>query len=146
MRIHVGNILSVDQGIIAHGCNSRGVMNSGVARQLREKYPQIYEPYGRDTRGLGTMTLVKVSPYLFVANLITQKDYGRDPSRVYVNYEALDMAMETLRAAAGHTQVVHFPMIGGGLGNGDKQRILKIMEHHFPGDEGNLWLLTENDV
>lgn len=146
MKIRVGNILSVDQGIIAHGCNSRGVMNSGVAGQLRKVYPQIYEPYGRDPRLLGTMTLVKVSPYLFVANLITQKDYGRHPAMVYVNYDALDMAMEILKATAGDTHTVHFPMIGGGLGNGDKQRILKIMERHFPGDEGNLWLLDENDV
>src|SRR5271167_114181 len=44
------DITTVDEGIIAHGCNCQGVMGSGVARFLRDKYPQIF-PYYQDLCG-----------------------------------------------------------------------------------------------
>ena len=39
------NITEVTQGVIVHGCNAQGVMGSGVAKQLRAKYPEIYVDY-----------------------------------------------------------------------------------------------------
>ena len=41
------DITTVDRGIIAHGCNCQGVMGSGVARFLRDKYPQIFPEYAK---------------------------------------------------------------------------------------------------
>lgn len=34
-----GNLLDITSGVIVHGCNMRGVMGSGVALAIRNKYP-----------------------------------------------------------------------------------------------------------
>ena len=40
-----GDLLQTDVKHIIHGCNSKGVMGSGVAKVLREKYPRAYQDY-----------------------------------------------------------------------------------------------------
>ena len=45
IKKNVGDLLSVNRGIIVHGCNCQGVMGSGVALAIREKWPAVYEAY-----------------------------------------------------------------------------------------------------
>ena len=40
-----GDVLSTDVTHIVHGCNSHGVMGSGVAKMVRAKYPVAYQRY-----------------------------------------------------------------------------------------------------
>lgn len=39
------DITTVTRGIIIHGCNAQGVMGSGVALALKNKWPEIFGPY-----------------------------------------------------------------------------------------------------
>lgn len=39
-----GDLLS-SKGIIVHGVNSQGVMGSGVAKQIKDKWPEAYGSY-----------------------------------------------------------------------------------------------------
>jgi O-acetyl-ADP-ribose deacetylase (regulator of RNase III) len=153
MITKVGDIFSVERGIIAHGCNCQGVMGSGVARKVRDLYPEAYERYLKaydayqdqygDTPPTGGVQLVKVSPDLFIANCLTQKNYGRSSAR-FVSYDAVDMCFSILAEnAAEYNLPVHFPLIGGGLGNGDPDVLKRIFEVWFPDDSGTLWLLEE---
>lgn len=41
----IGSLLKVERGIIVHGVNGQGVMGSGVAAQIRNKYPRVYNEY-----------------------------------------------------------------------------------------------------
>ena len=41
MEIINGDVLSTTCIYIAHQCNAMGKMNSGVAKQIREKYPEV---------------------------------------------------------------------------------------------------------
>jgi O-acetyl-ADP-ribose deacetylase (regulator of RNase III) len=144
------DITKVDRGIIVHGCNAQGVMGSGVAKQLRAKYPQIFEDYVahlelckiEDVPVLGFVSYTQVSKELYIANAITQEFYGRD-GKQYVDYEALSTCLTSVADLAQQWKMpVHIPyLIGAGLGGGDEKIILEIVEktmyntdcilHHF---------------
>jgi hypothetical protein len=42
---------SVNQGVIAHGVNCQHKMASGIAKTVREKWPQVYDCYMRNPGG-----------------------------------------------------------------------------------------------
>jgi O-acetyl-ADP-ribose deacetylase (regulator of RNase III) len=123
-----GNILSVRHGIIVQGCNSKGVMNSGIAESIRTRYPGVFTVY-RDEFERRGLFLGGVTYYhlpvtldgnrLVVANAITQKNYGRDKSVVYVDYPAISTCFDDVARLAKELSLpVHFPLIGCGLANG----------------------------
>lgn len=150
MIVRHGNIFSVTMGVIAHGCNAQGKMASGIAGEIRRRFPIAYEKYMeafeefygqyQDTLPLGGVQLVPVNEFLIVANCITQNQYGNDGKR-YVSYDAVNDAMEILAEYSRKTDTpIHFPLIGGGLGGGDHQILEAIYKLHFPGDNGTLWI------
>lgn len=40
-----GNVFDSDADIICHQVNCQGVMGSGVAKEVRERFPNVYEQY-----------------------------------------------------------------------------------------------------
>lgn len=124
-----GDLLQAPERIIAHGCNAQGVMNSGVAKAVREKYPNAFTVYKTTydwwNHAQNGLVLGMVIPALcgdkIIANMITQHDYGRDPNIRYVNYDACRTGFSALQMLARHynEKVVAIPKIGAGLGNGD---------------------------
>lgn len=130
------NICLVTDGVIVHGCNAQGVMGSGVAKQLRAKYPDIFVLYlqhledvkFQDLQPLGTVCYVPVTKDLVIANAITQEFYGRTGDK-YVSYVALKLALEDVANCYGLSVPIHIPyLIGAGLGGGDEEKILRIIE------------------
>ncbi len=132
------DITKVTEGIIIHGCNAQGVMGSGVAKQLRAKYPDIYLDYLNGLEDchpkakLGAVFLSKVSGKLLVGNCITQEFYGRD-GRKYVSYDALDLAASFVgHFAKTQGETIHVPwLIGAGLGGGNLDICHQILESNF---------------
>ena len=128
-----GDLLSVTEGIIVHGCNAQGVMGSGVALAVRRKYPKAYEKYKEEIQrgflGLGDVQLVDVQENLFIANAITQEFYGRD-KKLYVSYESIRECFTTVFEVARGTKVpcVSTNKIGSVRGGGDWERILQIIK------------------
>lgn len=129
------NICLVTSGVIVHGCNAQGAMGSGVAKQLRAKYPDIFHSYcahlySMNELGLnplGSVDFTTVAEGLVVANAITQEFYGRSGEK-YISYTALKKCLETVANAYGSTSI-HIPyLIGAGLGGGDEEKILHIIE------------------
>ena len=97
------DLLTVNHGVIAHGCNCQGKMGAGIAKAIRKKWPSVYYAYvdkcfsTTNRRSmLGDAQLVPVShtPFgqLFVANLFTQERYGREPIR-YADPNAIKTAL-----------------------------------------------------
>lgn len=127
-----GDLLSTTEGIIVHGCNAQGVMGSGVALAVRQKYPKVYEKYNEEVQlgflGLGDVQLVEVKENLLIANAVTQEFYGRE-KKLYVSYEAIRECFTTVFEVARGTKVpcVSIPKIGAGLGGGDWEAILSII-------------------
>lgn len=146
MRHHIGNVLDVKSGIIVHGCNACGVMGSGVAFAVKQRYPAAYLAYMRQCASpamLGSISYTSPSPGLLIVNAITQESFGRDGRR-YVNYEAVADAFACVRKLASlqeEAPAIHFPMIGAGLGGGLWHIIAAIIEAELPNFSLNLWTL-----
>ena len=95
--------------IIIHQVNCKGTMNTGIAKRIREKYPEVYRQYknlcdrykGREEDLLGRSQFVyafdpDLKKYICIINLFAQKSFGKNGS-LYTNYEAFNTALETLR-------------------------------------------------
>ena len=130
MKVVYGNILSEPDSrptIICHQVNCKGVMGSGLAKQIRDKHPEVYEAYkqkcsdiDRGIGGLGDVQFIPIYNVIvthIIANIFGQYNYGRN--RRYTDYDALRKAFRTL--AKHHSGcVVRMPYkIGCGLGGGD---------------------------
>lgn len=138
-----GNLLDVTKGLIIHGCNAQGVMRSGVALAVREKYPEAYEAYkGFEARhGLrtGSVSQIKLAPTLYLANVVTQEFYGVNPNKRYVSYGAVHLGFERLHEHYPIEVTFNFPKIGAGLGNGDWNKLSELIEFACPGRELLCW-------
>jgi O-acetyl-ADP-ribose deacetylase (regulator of RNase III) len=136
-NVKFGDILSVEHGIIVHGCNAQGVMGSGIALQIKNKWPKCYEEYkqfcdsAEDKRTLlGNIVPISIGNVI-VVNAITQLNFGKDGKK-YVSYEALSSAFSTIASVAQLNNLpVHYPIIGAGLGGGDWAIISEIIDCAF---------------
>jgi O-acetyl-ADP-ribose deacetylase (regulator of RNase III) len=150
IRYEQGDLIASDHVLIVHGCNARGRYASGIAGVIRERLPFAYHAY-RDAFDdiFADFTLgdviwgfnISKNHSRIVGNLITQDDYGRQPGRVYVSYEAVTKAIHNVNCFVCQTQdgtirldrigairSVGFPLIGAGLGGGSWKMISQIIE------------------
>ena len=130
-----GDILNETFGIIVHGVNAQGKMNSGFAKSLCNKYPIVYHDYINwfdDLKGNikpGDAIMTSITPKLKIVSGVTQQYYGRDPNVVYVNYAAIETIFQRVSDYSLRTRLpVKFPMIGCGLGGGQWVEVEKIIE------------------
>ena len=144
----IGDILSIGEGVIVHGCNAQGKMNSGIAKQVRKDYPEAYLIYMDNYRsGLGSISYYSASDKKIIVNGITQEFYGRDPSALYVSYDAMFTVFDNilrddfLRKNA-ERYGLNFPLIGCGLANGDWSIVREIIDQAIPESiKKTLWIL-----
>lgn len=139
MKVVYRDLSLENYGIILHGCNAQGKMGSGVAKSIRDKYPQVFRDYVQHCEEhkndlLGSIVITSIHSSLIIVSGITQEYYGRDPDIVYVNYEAIQKVFASVAALAVRTWLpVKYPMIGGGLGNGDFDIIKNIIQMELRG-------------
>jgi O-acetyl-ADP-ribose deacetylase (regulator of RNase III) len=119
-----GDLLGATQKVIVHGCNNRGVMGSGVARQIRARWPNVYEVYALKHKvfglDLGDVIPVATLDGKIIVNAVTQDGFGRDGQR-YVDYAAIERCFEVIndRVDSWEVSEIAMPRIGAGLGGGD---------------------------
>jgi O-acetyl-ADP-ribose deacetylase (regulator of RNase III) len=113
--------------VIAHVCNDLGGWGKGFVVAVSARWPEAEKAYrswhrnrAENDFGLGAVQLVRVEPYIWVANMIGQR--GIKPSRKNgppIRYEALDRCLATLGEKAQELDAtVHMPRIGCGLAGG----------------------------
>lgn len=134
-----GDLLEAPETYILHGCNAQGVMGSGVAKLIKEKYPSAYLAYKASEKfngmRLGVVTYVEQDDGKVIFNGITQQYYGKDGKR-YVDYDAVRDVVQAVNwymyqnhpNALTGTLGVAMPKIGAGLGGGDWNIIEEIIE------------------
>lgn len=148
-----GDLFTTEIITIMHGVFAQGVMGSGVAKIIRERYPKAYERYmsqGRDFGlQLGELIVVPCGDRLhdpanfkIIVNAITQERYGNDGRR-YVSYDAVSEAMKRVNSMAEIYGVkeVAMPQIGAGLGGGDWQVISAIIESELKAVQPVVYIL-----
>lgn len=150
MNIIEGDLLeNVKEGLILQQVNAQGVMGSGFAKAVYERWPIVKQLYstrfsqrsqncGADY--LGMVQTIEVQPNLYVLNLVAQQYYGRDGKR-YTSYDALDTCLETVaNLNKSQNLPVHHPLLGSGLGGGYWPIVECIIEAHL-GSNTTLWLV-----
>ena len=136
-----GDLLSLAErgkfDIIVHGCNCQNTMGSGIAKQIKDKYPEAFQAdyeYDLDLHNyryskLGNYSKTKVySPNnsFIIINAYTQFHYmprGID----HFEYASFAVILQKLAHYYGNYDF-GFPYIGMGLAGGDSDRIFSILE------------------
>lgn len=139
----IKNLATVDRGVLIHGCNAQGAMNSGVAKAVRSTWPGAFEKYVAFVKeyGVGRHLLGQVAWYhhsaeLHIANAITQEYYGKD-GRKYADPRAIQLALRQVYAFASSAKLpIYMPPIGCGLGGlnweQDVEPIVKDLDLMYP--------------
>jgi len=141
IKIVDGDILQAEENIICHQVNCQGVMGSGLAKQIRAKYPEVYASYIKYCRGckdnnpknlLGEVQTVLVNDGKVIANLFGQFNYGK--GKQYTDYKALKQSLEgilTIATMVGDDSIAVPYNLGCGLAGGDWNIVYKIIEEVF---------------
>src|ERR1017187_670570 len=144
IRMVEGNILQTDCSVVAHCCNTQNTMGSGVAKALRDRFPEIYESdrgeyikHGRNLLGKSIWVKVENSAdqtqIRFVVNMYGQPNYGGDGLR-YVNYEAIYQCLEELKEEMineNHTSIAMPYKLGSDRAGGQWSIIFAMIHHIF---------------
>ncbi len=131
-----GNIFESGEKFLAHGCNCKKSMGAGIAKQVRERYPNAYKAdqatiWG-DKNKLGSFTFGIEEDGVMVFNAYTQFDYSR--THRCVDYGALEKAINKIAQTVKIITVTEgaaalaMPKIGCGLGGGDWNIVSGILE------------------
>lgn len=148
IHIKYGDVLLAGETCICHQVNCMGVMGSGVAKQIRARWPDVYTHYKtmcdaiQPAALLGFAQMVDIGNGRHVCNLFGQLNYGRDKS-AYTNVHKLRDAC--VRAIANSKPGDSFAMpyrIGCGLGGGDWGKVLDMLTEVFVDRELTLYRVT----
>lgn len=142
MIIETGNLVTSNYPIFCHQVNCKGVMGAGIAKVIKDTYPEVYKPYAKRCRSktnpLGTAMWVYTHDNRICINMFAQDGYGRNG--VYTDYEAfkkcLDEMAEKLNSLIyevpfreKYGNIINFPFkIGCGIAGGDWKTVLSLIQ------------------
>jgi O-acetyl-ADP-ribose deacetylase (regulator of RNase III) len=124
-------------------------MGSGIAKQIRERWPEVYEHYrkvyedyvwGGRPRLLGTVDLARINGSTrYVVNMFSQDACGYDGAR-YTSYDAFANALYEMMDTIPLSATIGFPKnIGCGLG-GANWKIISAMIEAILGKGYNVYI------
>ena len=130
-----GDLIKSDCDIIIHGCNCFNTMGAGLAKEIRDRMPEVWEADQKtqkgDIRKLGNFSGFKYpDDGLIVFNCYTQFRYGRnheDGDEMPVDYEAIALCLRKINHLLPGKSI-GVPLIGCGLAGGDWTIVEKIVE------------------
>lgn len=136
------DIMSVETGIICHQVNTLGLMGRGLAKEIKERYPQVYTKYRTICKYFlnpemlyGNIAFIQVTDKLYVSNLFSQvglikadrispTDYGLLKECLIKTIEKRNEIYET----SNIMYEIYLPFkIGCGLAGGSWEEVLKII-------------------
>lgn len=140
MREIIGDILTPVRNdksvIVCHQVNCMGVMGAGLAKQVRDKFPEVFRAYMSKCAAcneyphgnLGHVqfcSVINEAGYI-IANIFGQLSYGA--GRVNTDYDAVRMGLNRVSTAFPYSTIRIPYMMGCGLGGGDWNIVLDIIE------------------
>ena len=129
-----GNLIDLaEQGmfdIIVHGCNCKNVMGAGIAKEIKRRYPEVYEA---DTYAnkkgwnfLGNITELDYGDFVII-NAYTQYDWR---GKNNFNYNAIRGVMRKINKKF-KGKSIGLPKIGAGLAGGNWDIISEIIDEEL---------------
>ena len=151
MKHVIGNIFESGADIILHQVNCQGVMGSGIAKQVRELFPEVFHQYKllcdcdkkvKDCCGLSHSTLLGSIQVVYakereidgsredpqeIVNLFAQDNYGYD-GRCYTDYDALRRCLEKVNKQFAGKRVAIPYLMACHRGGGDWSIVSKMID------------------
>ena len=117
---------------ICHQVNCQARMGSGVAKQVRAKYPEVYNAYvgfcNEERNAFGQTQFVQANDGKVVVNMFAQSNYGYD-GKLYTDYTAFQSCLKRIKLTVPAGETIAMPFkIGCGLGGGDWNVILGLIQ------------------
>jgi len=132
--------------VIVHGCNCQCVMGAGIAKTIKQKFPEAYQADLQTSAGnrekLGTFSSASViirGKKVIIVNAYTQFDW--QGSGVKVDYDAVRNVFKLIKKEFSGLRI-GYPAIGAGLAGGDWQIISQIIDEELL-DENHVWVEYE---
>lgn len=152
-----GNLLESDCDYICHQVNCQGKMNSGIAKQIREKWPIVYNKYMMEYFNslpellFGDIQIIglvenECDTCQHVINMFSQYNYGYDGKR-YTSYDAFWSCLDKIKDTVPKGSKMGFPRgIGCGLGGANWNIIFEMINEVLGKDyEVFIYYLEDND-
>jgi O-acetyl-ADP-ribose deacetylase (regulator of RNase III) len=133
-----GDLLDAPQELIIHQVNCLGVMGSGLAKAIKDRYPAAFREYNKlcsddvvvpKNKLLGIAQFVRVYDNRVVCNLFGQFTFLPRTVR-HTDYDALRTGFETIKKTYPKIDIA-VPKIGCGLGGGDWKIVSTMLEEIF---------------
>ena len=128
--------------VIIHGCNCQCTMGAGIAKSIKDTFPEAFAADCRTDSGnrekLGTVTSATVEKNghsITIVNAYTQFHWrGKG---VQADYPAIKSAMRTVKQNWGGS-TIGYPLIGAGLAGGEWEIISEIIDAELEGEDHTL--------
>jgi O-acetyl-ADP-ribose deacetylase (regulator of RNase III) len=155
VTFHNGNILDSGADIICHQVNCQGKMNSGVAKAIREKWPEVYIKYMESNEiiwdkahehgrmiwnhMLGQVQVVFIADKktMAVINMFAQENYGYDGRR-YTSYDAFWSCLGEIKRTINPGLRIAFPARIGCVRGGANWDVILTMIKEVLGEDYNV--------
>lgn len=142
MKLHYGNLLDMAKkgefDVIIHGCNCLTAMGAGIAKYIKQDFPEAYAADKQTKHGdrnkLGTFSEAQVTRngHTFVViNAYTQFEFNGRGKDLF-EYDKFPQLLQSIKHKYGDKRI-GLPLIGCGLAGGDEKRILGMIEKEFMG-------------
>lgn len=134
MKLVKGDLLALGKAnefdIIVQGCNCWNAMGSGIAKSIREQFPDAWladqETLAGDRNKLGCYT-IGMAGRLVVINAYTQYNTASYPGEDVFEYKSFELILAKLVKRFGKYRI-GLPMIGMGLAGGNPERIIPMID------------------
>ena len=128
--------------VVVHGCNCFCEMNSGIAKSIKDQFPEAYKADLATEHGsknkLGTFSIAKVRRkhhQFVILNAYTQ--YHWSGTGILADYDAIRDIFATIKCEFTGRKIA-YPKIGAGLARGDWSVIAKIINEQLVDEEHTL--------
>ncbi len=146
MSILKGDLIQFAQtgrfDVIIHGCNCFCSMGAGIAKQIRDNFPEAYQADlktqmgDKEKLGTSSQASIKKNGTIFtIVNGYTQYDFSGNGT--LVNYKAIQKIFARIKKDFAN-QRIGYPKIGAGLAKGDWEVISKIINKELQGEDHTL--------
>jgi O-acetyl-ADP-ribose deacetylase (regulator of RNase III) len=146
MRVIKGDLIKLAlEGhfdVIVHGCNCQCTMGAGIAKSIKEIFPEAYAADLSTTKGsreklgsISTATVTRDGQQFTIVNGYTQFNW-RGPG-VLVDYAAVRAVMKQVKLGFPERRI-GYPKIGAGLAKGDWTLIAQIIDAELEEEDHTL--------
>lgn len=154
MKYQEGNLIELAKNgkfdVIVHGCNCFCTMGAGIAKSLRDEWPDVYKADLLTVKGeiskLGTIStaLIKLPSGInfAVINAYTQFTFWeKNP----IHYESLFKCFQKIKEFFSGSRIA-YPLIGCGLAGGNWNVVEPLIDQALEGEDHTLVYLNEQEL